>query len=533
LLAVIIGVLALGFPYTHDEELYVTPARLAADQRLYADFFFHQTPYYPSILAPVLAAVESAHIFTAARLFSAFAGFLLMIVIYLTLREMSSDRFISLVLVAVVTLSPTMLPSFSVARNDSLAALFGTAAIYLLVRGLCNSRAQILPFAAGFLSGCVVLTKATWVFLPLCIGVFLVITYLRERHGSWVRLTAYVIGGVAATLPAVPIVLADPGTMFFDIAVFHVQATPDWYLRNGKASHFGHFDWPLMLYLYVRFLAQPIGALFLVAVVTLWGYGRRNLYDGLTHAVRNRSALLLLAICTLGAAAFALLPGVLSAYYFAPTVVMATLLVGAVLAHMRPHLTLRQRAALIVSGVLASAPGLASVAGISADLLRGTGGTQRIEKDAARLASHLCELDRPALVATLSPIRVLVAGHHVYPEFAAGPFVFRSAHLWTPEQLAVLHVAGRQTMDDLFDTRRPDAIYVGHERPWSADSGIELDGALTRWAVEHGYREFPFPGSKTKKTLVAPGVVGARGCRSTASLTRSPARSPAFVSTNY
>lgn len=80
LLGMITVVLALGFPYTHDEELYVTPARMAADLRLYADFFFHQTPYYASILAPVLTAVQSTHVFTVARLFSALGGLLLMIV---------------------------------------------------------------------------------------------------------------------------------------------------------------------------------------------------------------------------------------------------------------------------------------------------------------------------------------------------------------------------------------------------------------------------------------------------------------------
>jgi hypothetical protein len=509
-LAMLSVVLALGYSYTHDEELYVTPALLAVSQRLYADFFYHQTPLYPVILAPVLAAVQPDQVYLAARAFSAVVGFALMLAIYRTLRELSADRFVSLVLVAVVALSWTVLPALSVARNDSLAALFGTASLCLMVRGLSNPRSFALLFAAGALSACAVLTKATWAFLPFVAGAFLLLMFLQDRSSSLLRLAGYVTGGAAATALVAPVVVADFATAMFDFTTFNARATPDWYIRVGQANL---LEWHVILYRYARFLAQPLGALALVAVAVLWRYGKRDVWAGLAQSVRTSRGLLFVALCTLGAAASALLPKALSIYYFAPVVVMAALLVGAVLAHFRPQLSVRQRAAVALIALLASVPGLVAVAHVSSSFFRGEGGVARLEEDALTLRSHLCELGRPALVATLSPIRVLVAGHQIYPELAAGPFVFRSAHLWTPEELASFRVAGPQTVDRLFEARRPDAIYVGHERTWSAASGIELDEALARWAGAHGYRELAFPGSKVKKTFVAPTVPASGSCR--------------------
>ena len=60
-------------------------------------------------------------------------------------------------------------------------------------------------------------------------------------------------------------------------------------------------------------------------------------------------------------------------------------------------------------------------------------------------------------VATLFPVVVMDA-NRVLPEFAAGPFFFRSADAYSAEQVAQLRGVGPATLETLFAVSPPAAI---------------------------------------------------------------------------
>jgi hypothetical protein len=143
--------------------------------------------------------------------------------------------------------------------------------------------------------------------------------------------------------------------------------------------------------------------------------------------------------------------------------------------------TARARVALLVAmALVASVPGLARLAFNT--LLPPT--VARVHATAEELRRVLEEAGLEGKVATLSPIRAIDAGTPVYREFAAGPFLFRTADLLAAEQLARWHAAGPQTLDALFGREPPAAILTGFEDNWP----VVADAPLEAYAERCGYR---------------------------------------------
>jgi hypothetical protein len=87
-------------------------------------------------------------------------------------------------------------------------------------------------------------------------------------------------------------------------------------------------------------------------------------------------------------------------------------------------------------------------------------------------------------VATLFPRAVLDASP-IRPEFATGPFVFRSGDLYSKTQLTRLHALSSTTFAEAFDRHPPAAIYAGlYQDMWK----VPMDAALIQYAEDHGWR---------------------------------------------
>ena len=87
-------------------------------------------------------------------------------------------------------------------------------------------------------------------------------------------------------------------------------------------------------------------------------------------------------------------------------------------------------------------------------------------------------------VATLFPTLVIDA-NPVRPEFASGPFVFRSGNSFDPGLLARLHALSPATLPAAFDAHPPQAIYAGrYADTWRT----QMDAPLAAYATTHGWR---------------------------------------------
>ena len=96
------------------------------------------------------------------------------------------------------------------------------------------------------------------------------------------------------------------------------------------------------------------------------------------------------------------------------------------------------------------------------------------------LGVRVTELSAGSNVLTLAPIFPLEGGASIYPEFATGPFAWRTASLVDPDLRAELGLVSEQELDQLLEEQPPDAILVGFEG--------DLEWALNEYALQNGYR---------------------------------------------
>lgn len=114
-----------------------------------------------------------------------------------------------------------------------------------------------------------------------------------------------------------------------------------------------------------------------------------------------------------------------------------------------------------------------------------------------RLEQQLADLPKlnPARpILTLSPTFPLTARARIYPEFAAGTFGWRSAHLVPAEQRQRLELVAPEDLDPFLAANPPAAILTGVEKD-------EDEEPLVAWAREHGFRPTAL---KKKRTLWVP-----------------------------
>jgi hypothetical protein len=84
-------------------------------------------------------------------------------------------------------------------------------------------------------------------------------------------------------------------------------------------------------------------------------------------------------------------------------------------------------------------------------------------------------------VLTLAPAWPMEAGLRIYPEFASGPFAWRTAHHLRPEQRRELHFVAPDDLATFLQRDPPAAILTGFE-------SSDLEEPLRRFASEHDYR---------------------------------------------
>ncbi len=84
-------------------------------------------------------------------------------------------------------------------------------------------------------------------------------------------------------------------------------------------------------------------------------------------------------------------------------------------------------------------------------------------------------------ILTLAPAYPLAGGLAIYPEFATGPFAWRSARFVAPERRPRLHIVAPADLEAFLALHPPAAILTGFETS-------ELEAPLVAYAQSHGFR---------------------------------------------
>ncbi len=466
----------LSAPVRHDEQMFFSMAMMLDKGQLYQDFGFNHLPNSAYLLAPLHWLTDRP--FLAARLviciaWAAAVGAMALIALRATQRPAAA-----LLAVLLLITSPLLVnQTGTLVTNNFLPIPFMLAGTLVFMRALDRDIPDVgLVALSGVILAIAIGMKANYAFMvpPFAIAALNLPAQctLKQRFQKVFlpMLGAGLIGG----LPTLLYLAQDPSGFFAHVVGYHTGPHRAWALQQPG---------DLVISLPERFaLAQGI-----------WGSGG-FLLTGFTILVLvvlrggkldwQSSLLVRLTACAI-VASFIPSPA-FAQYYSLPAAFLIVLLVQ--LAGSQPQDSRRLATPLLIGlGIAATAVDAPRLLGGLPALARPS---QWTGVGVHRLSTAIVAAAGGRPIATLSPLYVLDAGGIIYPELAAGPFVYRVANLIPVDDRPHYRLASAQSLAAMLDSDPPGAILVGAEG--------DLDNAFRSYAQSRGYRPVPLPGGNTR-----------------------------------
>ena len=487
-LGVVLFAAAMTAPLDYDEELYVGGAYFARTLSVYRDFVSVQPPLYTWILSAVFDLVGNWYLLTG-RVVTWVFGFGVCALLYSLLASCGTGRVVAFVLVLGFAMSPFTQGPLVLTRNDIMPLFFFLAALRLCLDPDGElSRSVPRLMLGGFLAALAAATKYTYVFAAPVMAAVVVYDELVRREANRAfdpaRTGSFVAGAALGVLPLIYPLVVHRDLFILETLQFHLTVVVDWYQTQGygESLTLEHKLQSLSRQLLLRGNASIliIGAMSALVVAFEASRHPRRMFRWEPRTVA-------LAGLFCGALVFATLAGPgMHAMYFAPVAALGALLVGGVYAAARPGIPPSLTAMLLIISLLPAAPAYRRYGALlvrSATLSQWTG--IQTHRSAVRISQMLAQRGISGHVATLFPIAVIDA-NRVLPEFAAGPFFFRSADAYSAEQVAQLHGVGPATLQTLFAVSPPAAIVAGFG-PFRFKWNPPMDAALIDYARRSGF----------------------------------------------
>lgn len=472
LLAAVLFAGAMTAPAHYDDEQYVAGAYFARHHALYRDFLSLQPPGYTALVSAVFSLVGGYYYLTAKLITWAFSTGTL-VLLHSLLRSLGAGRAVSLVLLIGFLLSPFAMQAMHSSRNDIMPLFLLLVGIRLLVdAGGQPSRDRVLLFGAGLALGLAAATKLTYIYAGPVAALWL---WRQNRNG----VAALLLGGGTVALAMAPL-LGDLDLIRFALVDFHQVAPFDWYRAEGQAER---LEPGSKLRILLDYATENGNA----AILLLGCLGAGVLFGRRLRGISGpalRPATGLIALLLAGAAIFCFQPTPSHPMYFASVAALGSLLAGALAGDITAGARPRLRSLLMLATLLPAAPAALPPLGwcllaFKTENWTGIGAHRTAGEIAALLAEH----GATGPVATLFPL-VALDGNEVPIDFATGPFVFRSGHLYPAERIEALNAIAPHTLEARFAAAPPAAIVGGFESAWSRP----MDAALLDYAARQGYR---------------------------------------------
>ncbi len=466
---------ALVTPMDYDEEQYVAAGVMARQLMLYRDFIYLQPPADPLLLAGLYALIGGWYLLTA-RLLSWLLAACVFGLTTALLRRHGLGRGFSVALASVVLLSPCLGVAISTARNDILPLALFLAGLLLYLDAGSKPRPARWLALAGLLIGLAVEAKVSYVFAPVAMLLHGIWAH-RSRLGQVAPLAA---GIAIAALPGLAYLVLAPEQAWYDLLEYHRTAPLLWYRSQGQEELLTP-EYRLMVLVFLLGWGSN-GTLTLLLI----GLAGARLFPGKRDpapALPSRGPLLLLVPL---AALTAFQPSPSWPMYYAPLIPLLAALAALLFVRTRlPGPPALVPLLLAIAAVPALPPLWAMAMDLPSLAQPALWPGIRVHRQAVAVQEALAAAGLSGTVATLFPTHALDA-NPVLPEFASGPFFFRTADPIPAPRIAALHGASAGTLEDLF-TRDPPAAILGGlaTGQWS----VEMDASLEAYAQHHPYRK--------------------------------------------
>ncbi|NHF73029.1 hypothetical protein [Paracoccus xiamenensis] len=472
----------MGYDLRRDEFMFVPPAVLLDDYRLYQDLFYNHVPYSAWLFRAAHLLLPGLGLLAVARL-TIFLAWILLLggSAWLGWRLTRSALVAVFGPVSLMTADVLLGQAGMAATNNLLPLPFAMLGLGLLAISLVErDYAFARLFVAGLLLSVAAGMKASAIaFVPaVALGCFLLPRDLPFARRARDIALPVALGGVVGAAPLLWLAATQPDLFFAHIASYHGGPHVA-YWRDNASSEPGIAlgqGAKLQLAWVVWMAGAPLLALFVTALGGLFARG-----------VDAGGAVLIVMAAMLSAALFAFLPTPgFPQYYIGPLICLPLLLAlfwrgsGNARALLDPAMMVAVGLMLVIA-----APRLA----LGLNELRHPDKLTvvRVQTGGNALRAALAQqgLLAAGQVATLSPLYPLAAGLPIYPEFAPGPFAMRVAPYTDAELRALYAMAGPDELPALFEAQPPAAIITGF------DPG--LDAALEAYAQSRGYQAQAFP----------------------------------------
>ncbi|HVV39385.1 MAG TPA: hypothetical protein VHD31_03660 [Candidatus Paceibacterota bacterium] len=465
---------ALGFPFDHNEHMYLTAGRLLAEYPLYTAVGYVQMPLLPwiySILFPVghllgAPALLVARLVTAA----AFLGtvFFAVRIVYIWVPA----AWFAYAIGCLVLFDKILQFAAREADADMLALLCWAAALYLWSRAIREHKGSLYFFSIGSLITGAALLRLFYmplILLAIAAPFFL----LSEGEGLPVALrrALWIVGGMVVSATPFLLLYGPHVPVVWDMVFSYHQ------LNAADQSAISGLSQKLAL-AYAAFSSPATWTGVLLVIVALWLGKASDLAFGLS--LRARFGLFVLVLggleCVL---AFA--PTPVWSTYFAPFLLFSVL-GGAVLLPQAEERYASLMQAFCVGLIVINLPFALQqvVRGAYAWVHPSSLPFIAISTDAKRIDDHFAA---GTSFATLTPGFLIDTDIRLLPQFASGPFLYRVGDTWSPQERTMLGIATPSSLNTLFAIQKPDAIMVGCEG--------ELDASLEQYALTNSYQRIP------------------------------------------
>lgn len=512
-LLLLFGVLLLGvfarlmnYDLSRDEELYVPPAALLGDFSIYEDFFYNHAPGSAWLYRAFYGLFGPYGLLFSARfaVFFAWIG-LAASVAFFSWRLSGSVGASAALLVLVLTNEQLLGVVGSTAANNfpPLPLAFVGLCLFMLGatgRGLLRdappARARdtnpVLVFASGvFLAAAISFKVSAIAFAaPVALAGLFIPTTMPFRRRLTNVLLPLAAGGALAGIPVLLEFLKGPERFLAHVVLYHTGPHAAYWAADppGEADvALGLAD--KLLLAHQLWFAGGTLILFLIAAILV------ALLVASAAAPKFRDAAGQRLLLAVGVLALVLVVGFAPTpsfpQYFAPAVILPPIIIALVHGQFTGEARRLNAVILFVAAVFALGAGLPRIVQHIPKIVKpDTWTVARAHRDGIAIRDALFEAGVSGKVATLLPIYPLEGGLSVYPEFATGQFVYRTAEFTPPDLLRHYRTTSPGAVRSLFENDPPAALFLGFEP--------ELEAPMAKFAAEMGYQPLETPKIKNR-----------------------------------
>src|SRR5262249_2756145 len=207
--------------FNHDENMYLSAARLLDHGTIYADFAYLQTPYVPYLYHFVMGVVDSEYVLLTGRMVKAVVASALLVVFFRLALGLSMDSWFALACLLILLENNIFRETIGLARNYNLPMLLVLLAGSIFVSLRPSSASRLVYAAAGLLVGLAIGSKLTYALVPIAFVLPILSEYGIGRR-SLLPLASFSLGLAIGLAPATYLCLdAGIDRAFFNNVGYH------------------------------------------------------------------------------------------------------------------------------------------------------------------------------------------------------------------------------------------------------------------------------------------------------------------------